>query len=231
MIRQTARRAGWLTDAVEAVHVAFGTVLGLDGRPFKTRDGGTVRLETLLDAAVGAARAVIEQKAPDLEPAELERVAAAAGIGAVKYADLSTSRTKDYVFDLARMVSLQGNTAVYLQYAHARVRSVLAKLPAGAADAQVDVTLPLHPAERALALRLDEFERVLAEVARTLEPHRLCAYLFEVAQAFSDFYESCPIVNAHGDAQRANRVALARLTGATLARGPDLLGIQAPPRL
>jgi hypothetical protein len=135
----------------------------------------------------------------------------------VKYADLSTSRTKDYVFDLARMVSLQGNTAVYLQYAHARVRSVLAKLPAGAADAQVDVTLPLHPAERALALRLDEFERVLAEVARTLEPHRLCAYLFEVAQAFSDFYESCPIVNAHGDAQRANRVALARLTGATLA--------------
>jgi arginyl-tRNA synthetase len=231
MVYETARRAGWLTDAVEAVHVAFGTVLGPDGRPFKTRDGDTVRLIELLDAAVDTARAVIEEKAPALGPAELERVVAAAGIGAVKYADLSTSRTKDYVFDLQRMVSLQGNTAVYMQYAHARVCSLLAKLPAGVGNQPVDVTLPLHPAERALALRLDEFEQVLAEIARLLEPHRLCTYLFEVAQAFSGFFESCPILKAESEAQRANRVALARLTGATLARGLDLLGLQAPARM
>lgn len=231
MVYETARRAGWLTDAVEAVHVAFGTVLGPDGRPFKTRDGGTVRLIELLDAAVETARAVIEEKAPTLKPAELERVVAAAGIGAVKYADLSTSRTKDYVFDLQRMVSLQGNTAVYMQYAHARVCSLLVKLPAGVGGQPVDVTLPLHPAERALVLRLDEFEQVLAEVAQQLEPHRLCTYLFEVAQAFSGFFESCPILKAESEARRANRVALARLTGATLARGLDLLGLEAPARM
>jgi arginyl-tRNA synthetase len=231
MVFATARRAGWLTDDVHAVHVPFGTVLAADGRPFKTRAGGTVRLSDLLDAAVDRAREVISEKAHDLDPDELEHVVAAAGIGAVKYADLSTSRTKDYTFDVGRMVSLHGNTGVYLQYAHARIQSILAKLPDDAGPTAVDMTLPLHPAERALALALDEFAYTLADVADTLEPHRLCGYLFALAKAYTDFYESCPVLRAETAAQRDNRVALCRLTGRTLAAGLNLLGIEAPQRL
>ena len=231
MVFETARRAGWLTDDVRARHVLFGAVLGPDGRPFKTRSGGTVRLAELLDAAVDRARAVIEDRPHDLSPDELARVARAAGIGAVKYADLSTSRTKDYTFDLERMVSLHGNTSVYLQYAHARTRSILGKLPDDGVGAPVDASLPLHPAERALALALDEFAETLDDVAETLEPHRLCGYLFQLAKRYSDFHESCPVLRADTDAQRGNRVALCRLTGRTLAVGLDLLGIEAPPRM
>ncbi|GII22850.1 arginine--tRNA ligase [Planosporangium mesophilum] len=231
MVFATARRAGWLTDDVHAVHVPFGTVLAADGRPFKTRSGGTVRLSELLDAAVGRARDVISEKAHGLAPDELEHVVQAAGIGAVKYADLSTSRTKDYTFDVDRMVSFTGNTGVYLQYAHVRTRSILAKLPEGAALAAVDTTLPLHPAERALALALDDFADTLADVADTLEPHRLCGYLFALAKAYTDFFESCPVLRAETAAQRGNRVALCRLTGRTLATGLHLLGIEAPQRL
>jgi len=207
MVFDTASRAGWLTGDVEVVHVAFGTVLGPDGRPFRSRAGDTVPLWELLDAAVA-------------------RAGAAKGIGAVKYADLANSRTRDYAFDLDRMVSLTGNTAVYLQYAHARVRSILAKLPEDATA--VDPALDLHPAERALALSLDGFAATLDEVARTLEPHRLCGYLFEVAQVFSRFFEECPVVRAETAQRRANRTALVRLTGDTLAQGLDLLGIAAP---
>jgi arginyl-tRNA synthetase len=124
------------------------------------------------------------------------------------------------------MVSLTGNTAVYLQYAHARVRSIMARLPDDLPT--VDPALPTHPAERALALGLDGFGATLREVAGTLEPHRLCTYLFELAQAFSRFFEECPVLRAESEARRANRVALVRLTGDTLARGLDLLGIAAP---
>jgi arginyl-tRNA synthetase len=231
MVFETARRAGWLTADVQAIHVPFGTVLAADGRPFKTRSGGTVRLSDLLDAAVDRARAVISEKAPGLDPEAIEHVVQAAGIGAVKYADLSTSRTKDYAFDVERMVSLHGNTGVYLQYAHARIQSILAKLPDDAAPAAVDTTVPLHPAERALVLALDEFAGTLAEVAGTLEPHRLCGYLFALAKRYTDFHESCPVLRAETLQQRGNRVALCRLTGRTLATGLNLLGIEAPPRL
>jgi arginyl-tRNA synthetase len=231
MVFETARRAGWLTDDVHAVHVPFGTVLAADGRPFKTRSGGTVRLGELLDAAVDRACAVISDKAHGLDADELEHVVQAAGIGAVKYADLSTSRIKDYAFDVDRMVSLNGNTGVYLQYAHARIQSILGKLPDDAGPAAVDTTLPLHPAERALTLALDEFADTLADVADTLEPHRLCGYLFSLAKAYTDFYESCPVLRADTATQRGNRVALCRLTGRTLAAGLNLLGIQAPQRL
>jgi arginyl-tRNA synthetase len=225
MVMATARRAGWLTDDVHAEHVAFGTVLDAGGRPFKSRAGGTVRLADLLDAAVDRARAVIGDKGPEWEP-----VVRAVGIGAVKYAELSTSRTKDYAFDLDRMTALTGNTGVYMQYAYARIRSILARLPDDV-PADVDRELPLEPAERALALALDEFDGVLAEAAATLEPHRLCGYLYALAKAFSDFYEQCPVVGAEPPARRANRVALCRLAGRTVATGLDLLGIEAPARM
>jgi arginyl-tRNA synthetase len=243
MVFETARRLGWLTDDVEAVHVGFGNVLGPDGKPFKTRAGGTVRLVELLDEAVARARAEIETKPHTLEADELETVARQAGIGAVKYADLSTSRTKDYTFDLDRMVSFSGNTGVYLQYAHTRIRSILRKLPGGgdgvdarSAGAPLDEVKvrtdgPLAPSERALALLADQFAPTLVEVAETLEPHRLCGYLFSLAKAFTEFYEACPVLTAESDEIRDNRVALCQLTGATLAEGLRLLGIATPERM
>jgi arginyl-tRNA synthetase len=188
-----------------------------------------VPLGGLLDAAVDRARAIVLEKAPALAPDELEHVVQAAGIGAVKYAELSTSRTKDYVFDVERMVSLAGNTGVYLQYAHARIQSILRKAPDQAVT--VDPTLPPHPAERALALALDEFADTLTDVADTLEPHRLCGYLFGLAKAYTDFYEACPVLKAESARVRASRIALCQLTGRTLAAGLGLLGIEAPQRL
>jgi len=228
LVFEAARRAGWLTDEIDVTHVAFGTVLGPDGRPFKTRSGGTVKLMDLLDAAVDRARATVAEKAHDLDGNELNRVAEQAGIGAVKYADLSTSRTKDYVFDVERMVSFNGNTGVYLQYAHTRICSILRK--AGDTSAEVDPTLPLHPAERALAFALDAFGDALTEVGRVLEPHRLCGHLYDLAKAFTDFYEACPVLSAAAPV-RANRVALCRLTARTLRQGLNLLGIAAPERM
>ncbi|MGA5819910.1 arginine--tRNA ligase [Kitasatospora sp. NPDC094028] len=231
MVFATARRAGWLTDEVEARHVPFGTVMGPGGTPFKTRSGGTVRLSELLDAAVEAAREAVADKPHDLDGEALERVIQAAGIGAVKYADLSTSRTKNYVFDIAQMVALQGNTGVYMQYAHARLLSILRKAPKDALDTPVDTSLALHPAERALVLALDGFDATLREVAAELEPHRLCGYLFSLAKALTDFYGACPVLKAESAGVRANRLALCRLTARTLARGLDLLGLQAPDRM
>ena len=233
LIFEAARRMGWLArgnghEGVEAVHVAFGTVLGPDGRPFKTRAGGTVRLMHLIDEAVDSARRTVAEREPDLPPAELDRIAEQAGVGAVKYADLSTSRVKDYTFDIARMVSLTGNTSVYLQYAHARICSILRK--AGETETAPDPGLPMHPAERALVLALDEFGDVLRDVAQASEPHRLCNYLFDTAKAFTDFYENCPVLPAEGRV-RANRLALCRLAAATLRDGLGLLGIAAPERM
>jgi arginyl-tRNA synthetase len=231
MVFETARRAGYLHDGVQAVHVSFGSVLGPDGRPFKTRAGDTVRLISLLDEAVERARVTVEEKSPDLDQALLDQRAREVGIGAIKYADLSTSRTRDYIFDVDRMVSLQGNTGVYLQYAHARIRSILRKLPADASPIAVDVTVPLEPAERRLAMLLDDFSTVVASVEEAFEPHRLCGYLYTLAQAFTDFYEACPVLRAPTETIRNNRVAICQLTGDTLKLGLELLGIAAPDRL
>jgi len=228
MIFEVARRAGWLRDDVSAAHVPYGTILGTDGKPFKTRAGGTVRLMDLLDDAVHRARSVVAEKNPELPADELDRIAEQAGIGAVKYADLSTSRVKDYVFDVDRMVSFNGNTGVYLQYAHARIRSILRK--AGEPDSEIDPSLKFEPAARALALQLDGYSAALNEVTNTWEPHKLCGYLYELARTFTTFYEACPVLTVE-DPVRSNRLALCQLTAATLRHGLGLLGIDAPERM
>ncbi|GAB3649584.1 arginine--tRNA ligase [Glycomyces tarimensis] len=225
----TARRAGWLTDEVEAVHVPFGTVLGPDGKPFKTRSGGTVRLMSLLDEAIAKAGEVISEKNPDADPNDLATLAAATGIGAVKYADLSNNRIKDYVFDTDRMVSLTGDTGVYLQYAHTRLASILRK--AGENRAAVDSTAPMSKEERALALHLDAYGAVLTETMAEREPHRLCGHLYTLARTFTGFYEANPVLKAETESARANRLALVRLAKETLAHGLGLLGIAAPERM
>ncbi|WP_373307514.1 arginine--tRNA ligase [Micromonospora lutea] len=228
MVFDTARRAGWLPPTVPAVHVAFGTVLGPDGRPFKTRAGDTVRLVDLLTEAVDRARDVVAAKNPELAGEALDERARQVGTGAVKYADLANNRVRDYTYDPQRMLALTGNTGVYLQYAHARVRSILAR--AEGVEATVDPTVGLEPAERALILDLDAFADTLAEVAAGYEPHRLCGYLYRLAQTFTTFYERCPVLRTTGT-RRGNRLALCRLTGDTLRTGLHLLGIDAPEQL
>jgi arginyl-tRNA synthetase len=230
MVFETARRAGYLPPDVQAVHVSFGSVLGHDGRPFKTRAGDTVRLISLLEEAVERARAIVEQKNPSLDAATVASRATEVGIGAVKYADLSTGRTRDYIFDIDRMVSLQGNTGVYLQYAYARIRSILRKVPAGT-SAVISTGLPLEPAERRLAMLLDGLDEALGAVRENYEPHRLCGYLYSLAQAFTDFYETCPVLKAPTEELAANRIALCDLTGRELKLGLSLLGIETPDRL
>ncbi|PPJ25494.1 arginine--tRNA ligase [Nocardia nova] len=229
LVFEAARRVGWITDTVTVDHVPYGTVLGPDGRPFKTRAGGTVRLMDLLDDAVTAARTVVAEKNPDLPAAELDAIAEQAGIGAVKYADLSTSRIKDYTFDPERMTAFNGSTGVYLQYAHARICSILGKAEA-LTGVSVEPNISLEPAERELALTLDGFADAIAEVAATLEPHRLARYLYELARTFTRFYDTCPVLTA-AEPVRGNRIALSQLAARTLAQGLGLLGIAAPERL
>lgn len=230
MVFETARRAGWLTDDVTVKHLPFGTVLGKDGKPFKTREGETVRLVDLLDEAVERATVVVREKNEELSDEEVAARGAEVGIGAVKYADLSTSLGRDYVFDLDRMVSLTGDTSVYVQYAFARTQSILRK--AGEAQPIAHPELPLAPAERALGLLLDEFGDALAGVADTYEPHKLASYLYSVASAFATFYEQCPVLKPETPADaRENRLFLCTLTGRTLRQGMTLLGIRTPDQL
>ncbi|MEV6527230.1 arginine--tRNA ligase [Longispora sp. NPDC051575] len=228
MVIDTARRAGYLPDHVTAEHVSFGSVLRADGRPFKTRDGDTFRLIELLDEAVDRARVTVRAKNPGLDGDALTERAREVAIGGVKYADLSTSRTRDYLFDLDRMLSLQGNTGVYLQYAHARINSILAKAPAP--DGVTD-TVEWEPAERALVLKLDGFAEAVAAVVAGSEPHRLCGYLYDLAQTYSAFHENCPVIKAPTAEVRSNRVVLCQVTGATLRLGLGLLGIASPEQL
>ncbi|MFI2351873.1 arginine--tRNA ligase [Streptomyces sp. NPDC019443] len=229
MVFETARRAGWLNDEVKAVQLAFGTVLGKDGKPFKTREGETVRLVDLLDEAVERATAVVREKAQDLTEEEIAERATQVGIGAIKYADLSTSAARDYKFDLDQMVSLNGDTSVYLQYAYARIQSILRK--AGDVKPAAHPELELTPAERALGLHLDQFGETLAEVAGSYEPHKLAAYLYQLASLYTTFYDKCPVLKADTPAQVENRLFLCDLTARTLHRGMALLGIRTPERL
>ncbi|MGQ0520260.1 MAG: arginine--tRNA ligase [Actinomycetota bacterium] len=224
------RLAGWLDGGRRAEHVAFGAVLGPDGRPFKTRAGATVKLLDLLEEAIERAGAVVAEKSPDLDADTRAAVARAVGVGAVKYADLSSDRAKDYVFDLGRMLAMDGNTAPYLQYAHARIRSIFRKGGAEAAVGTGPVTVA-EPAERALALGLLGFEGVVRSTADSLQPHRLATYLFDLASAFTAFYEHCPVLKAPTPELRASRLVLADLTARTLRQGLGLLGIEAPERM
>ncbi|MFJ7198163.1 MULTISPECIES: arginine--tRNA ligase [unclassified Streptomyces] len=230
MVFETARRAGWLNEDVKAVHLPFGTVLGKDGKPFKTREGETVRLQDLLDEAIDRASAVVREKAKDLTEDEITERATQVGIGAVKYADLSTSAARDYKFDLDQMVSLTGDTSVYIQYAHARSRSI--KRKAGELKSQPHPELELAPAERALALHLDQFAEVVAEVAAAYEPHKLASYLYQLSSLFTTFYDQCPVLKPEvpGDVAE-NRLFLSDLTARTLHQGMELLGIRTPERL
>ncbi|MFF1360768.1 arginine--tRNA ligase [Streptomyces sp. NPDC058297] len=232
MVFETARRAGWLNEEVKAHQLAFGTVLGKDGKPFKTREGETVRLVDLLDEAIDRATSVVREKAEKVGLTEQEIVENGeyVGIGAVKYADLSTSAVRDYKFDLDQMVSLNGDTSVYLQYAYARIRSIFGK--AGDRRPVAHPELELAPAERALGLHLDQFGETLAEVASSYEPHKLAAYLYQLASLYTTFYDQCPVVKpAPAPEVAENRLFLCDLTARTLHQGMALLGIRTPERL
>ncbi|MFI8837142.1 arginine--tRNA ligase [Streptomyces afghaniensis] len=229
MVFETARRAGWLNEDVHAVQLAFGTVLGKDGKPFKTREGETVRLVDLLDEAIDRASAVVREKAQDLSEEEIAERGTQVGIGAVKYADLSTSANRDYKFDLDQMVSLNGDTSVYLQYAYARIRSILRK--AGEARPVAHPELDLHEAERALGLHADSFAATVAEAAAEFAPHKLTAYLYQLASLYTTFYDKCPVLKAESPEQIENRLFLCDITARTLHQGMALLGIRTPERL
>ncbi|AWW38272.1 arginine--tRNA ligase [Streptomyces cadmiisoli] len=231
MVFETARKAGWLNDDVKAYQLAFGTVLGKDGKPFKTREGETVRLVDLLDEAIDRATAVVREKDTQrqLSEEEIAERGAQVGIGAVKYADLSTSANRDYKFDLDQMVSLNGDTSVYLQYAYARIQSILRK--AGEVRPAAHPELELHEAERALGLHLDAFAETLAEAAAEYAPHKLAAYLYQLASLYTSFYDKCPVLKAETPAQVENRLFLCDITARTLHQGMALLGIRTPERL
>ncbi|MFG2782926.1 arginine--tRNA ligase [Streptomyces prunicolor] len=232
MVFETAKRAGWLNDDVTAYQLAFGTILGKDGKPFKTREGVSVKLEDLLDEAVQRATAVVRDKAEKVGLTEQEIVdnGRDVGIGAVKYADLSTSAVRDYKFDLDQMVSLSGDTSVYLQYAYARIQSILRK--AGEARPAAHPELELAPAERALGLHLDQFSEVVAEAAKEYAPHKLTAYLYQLASTLTTFYDQCHVLSPDNAPEVVeNRLFLVDLTARTLQRGMALLGIRTPERL
>ncbi|HCL5252807.1 TPA: arginine--tRNA ligase [Salmonella enterica] len=225
------RKAGYVPDSVPLEHHMFGMMLGKDGKPFKTRAGGTVKLADLLDEALERARRLVAEKNPDMPADELEKLANAVGIGAVKYADLSKNRTTDYIFDWDNMLAFEGNTAPYMQYAYTRVLSVFRKADI---DEQALTSAPViisEDREAQLAARLLQFEETLTVVAREGTPHVMCAYLYDVAGLFSGFYEHCPILSAENDAVRNSRLKLAQLTAKTLKLGLDTLGIETVERM
>jgi arginyl-tRNA synthetase len=237
LVVAVAAVAGWLSGPARVEHVSFGQVLGQDKKILKSRAGGVVRLVDLLDEAVERADAELAKR--DVErgvardAAERRALAPAIGIGAVKYADLANDRIKDYVFDWERMLAPEGRTGPYLQYAHARIRSIFRKAAEEGVEAPVSgASISLaEPHERALGLELLGFGAAVLEAAESLKPHRLAGYLYDLATAFTAFFENCPVLRAPDAARRASRLALCALTADVLARGLDLLGIDAPDRM
>ncbi|HCL6625825.1 TPA: arginine--tRNA ligase [Citrobacter amalonaticus] len=225
------RKAGYVPDSVPLEHHMFGMMLGKDGKPFKTRAGGTVKLADLLDEALERARRLVSEKNPDMPADELEKLANAVGIGAVKYADLSKNRTTDYIFDWDNMLAFEGNTAPYMQYAYTRVLSVFRKSGLDENDLENAKVQLSEDREAQLAARLLQFEETLTVVAREGTPHVMCAYLYDVAGLFSGFYEHCPILSAENDEIRNSRLKLALLTAKTLKLGLDTLGIETVERM
>ncbi len=227
MIFAVARQAGWLTDKVRAEHAAIGLVSGADGKRFRTRSGGSVKLIALIDEAVERAGEVIKDRYGD--PAQRSQIAEAVGIGALKYGDLSVARDSGYSLDFDRLLALSGNTGPYLQYAAARIRSIFARAGLDPADATGPIRLG-NQAERALALRLLGLGRAVDDVAAAAEPHKLAGFLFELASAFTTFYEQCPVLSAEGETRRS-RLALCALSLRVLVTGLGLLGIPVPDRM
>jgi arginyl-tRNA synthetase len=231
MLFAVAKMAGWTDDRIELEHVTFGTMLGEDGKPFKTRTGGTVKLKELLEEAVQRARAVVEEKNPELPDAQKDSIAGAVGIGAVKYADYSNNRNSDYVFSFDKMLAMEGNTAPYMQYAYARIKSIERK----AAGKEVDIESELaglnalsfsDPAEKDLAKLLIRYDQSIRTAAQECRPNYLTAYLYDLSQAFSRFYNACPVLQAEA-AQRPLRLLLCDLTARTIRHGLSrLLGIE-----
>lgn len=220
------RKAGYVPDSFQLEHKNFGMMLGKDGKPFKTRSGDTVKLADLLDEAIERAGVLISQKSTALSDQEKADVIEAVGIGSVKYADLSKNRTTDYVFDWDNMLSFEGNTAPYMQYAYTRIRSIFNRSQIALSEveqAQLSIT---DEKERALAIKLLQFEEAIQIVAKDGTPHVLCAYLYELAGVFSSFYEHCPILNNEDQQVKLSRLKLALLTERTLKQGLDLLGIK-----
>lgn len=224
-----AARAGFTGNRISLEHQPFGNMLGRDGKPFKTRDGGVVKLNDLLDEAVARAAALVAEKNPHLDESERQQIARAVGIGAVKYADLSKNRTSDYIFDWDQMLSFDGNTAPYLQYAFSRIQSIFSRGEVHPAELSGPILLA-EEQERALAVMLLRLQEVLEQVAREGFPHYLCAWLYELASAFMRFYEACPILTAETSV-RDSRLALCRITAERLELGLSLLGIQTVQRM
>lgn len=225
MIFAVATMAGWLTESVEAVHVSFGNVLGPDRKMFKTRSGETVKLKALLDEGIERSRAALIERGERLD---IDLIASQVAMGAIKYADLSTDRQRDYIFDWDRMLAFEGNTGPYLQYAHARIRSIFRRIEDGSAPGPISLT---EPQERALAMQLLALPGVIQSAIETYSPSKLCTYLFDLAQSFTAFYEACPVLKAQDQALRSSRLSLCELTASTLRVGLSALGIDAPEQM
>jgi arginyl-tRNA synthetase len=229
-----ARKAGFAPDDVQLEHIGFGSMLGPDGKPFKTRAGGTVKLMDLLDEAQKRAFELVTGKnaadvaagrANELDEQQRREVARAVGIGAVKYADLSQNRTSDYVFSFEKMLALDGNTAPYMQYTYARVMSIFRKAGLAVESVQASPIQLEHPQERALGLKLLQFSEVIDSVAANCQPNLLCAYLYDLARSFTGFYEACPVLDSP-EPVRSSRLALSAGAARVIRTGLDLLGIQ-----
>ncbi|QSX30460.1 arginine--tRNA ligase [Shewanella cyperi] len=223
------RLAGFVRPEMTLEHMGFGTMNGEDGRPFKTRSGGVVKLVDLLDEAVERAEQLVRSKNPDMSDAEVKEIARVVGIASVKYADLSKNRASDYIFSFEQMLSFEGNTAPYLLYAYTRVAGIF-KRAENIDLSQAKIQLE-HDKEKELGNKLAQFGEILNRMVDKGQPHILCGYLYELAGAFSSFYEACPVLNADSDSARDSRLLLARLTAGTLKQGLSLLGIETLERM
>ena len=231
MVAAVAKQAGWLQAPREMVHVAFGNVLGADRKMLKTRSGDTIKLDALLTEAVERAAAAVAQKNPELSADKQSEIARIVGIGAVKYADLSTDRIKDYTFDWDRMLSFDGNTSPYLQYAHARICSIFRRADIERASVRGVTPIIEHAAEHELAMRVLQFDSAFWDTLDKYSPHRLCTYLYDLASSFSSFYEQCSVLKADTDDQRNSRLMLCDLTARVMQAGLGVLGIEAPEQM
>jgi len=231
MVFAISAMAGWLTPPARADHASFGLVLGTDRKRLRSRGGDSVRFVDVIDEAIERGEAAVADKNPDLPPEQRAAIGHAIGIGALKYADLSTDRVRDYVFDWERMLSFDGNTAPYLQYAHARICSIFRRAGVDRSATQATAVVVAAVRERELVMRLLGFGTAVVEAVERASPHRLTTYLYEVAQAFTAFYEHCPVLKAADASTRASRLALSDVTARVLARGLQLLGIDAPDQM